>query len=87
MKVPWHPTKGVSSMVETNRRRPYKKLQDFCLEAFARALKITEVTPVLKSGNWENLSNIRLISFLSILSKICEHLAYGQFTDYLIESN
>ena len=50
---------------------------------FARACKIAEVTPVLKSGNSEDTRNNRPISLLPILSKISEQLAYGQFVDYL----
>ena len=50
---------------------------------FARACKIAEVTPVLKSGNSEDMRNNRPISLLPILSKVSEQLAHGQFVDYL----
>ena len=51
--------------------------------AFARAWKIAEVTPILKSGNSEDPCNNRPTSLLPILSKIFERCAHGQFVDYL----
>ena len=50
---------------------------------FARAWKIAQVTPILKSGNSEDGCNNRPISLLPILSKASERLAHGQFVDYL----
>ena len=50
---------------------------------FARAWKIAEVIPILKSGNPEDPCNNRPISLLPILSKVSERLAHGQFVDYL----
>ena len=50
---------------------------------FARAWKIAEVIPILKSGNPEDPCNNRPISLLPILSKVSERLAHEQFVDYL----
>ena len=49
----------------------------------AKAWKIAEVIPILKSGNFEDPCNNRPISLLPILSKVSERLAHGQFVDYL----
>ena len=55
----------------------------FAACAFPRAWKISEVTPILKSGDFYDQSNTRPISLLPILSKVCEKLAYKQFVNYL----
>ena len=55
----------------------------FYTGTFARAWKIAEVTPILKSGNSEDPCNNRPISLLPILSKVSEQLAHGQIFDYL----
>ena len=47
------------------------------------AWKLAEVTPVLKSGDHEVPNNNRLISLLPVLSKVCERVAFNQFTTYL----
>ena len=56
----------------------------FTTNTFPDAWKLAEVTPVLKSGDHEVLSNNRPISLLSVLSKVCEWAAFNQFTTYLV---
>ena len=55
----------------------------FAACTFPRAWKISEVTPILKSGDFDDPSNTRLISLLPILSIVCEKLAHKQFVNYL----
>ena len=55
----------------------------FAACTFPRAWKISEVTPILKSGDFDDPSNTRPISLLPILSKVCEKLAHKQFVNYL----
>ena len=54
----------------------------FNTRTFARQWKIAEVTPVLKSGDFEDPCNNRPISLLPILSKVPERLADRQLVDY-----
>ena len=55
----------------------------FAACTFPRAWKISEVTPILKSGDFDDPSNTRPISLLPILSKVCEKLTHKQFVNYL----
>ena len=55
----------------------------FNTKTFARSWKIAEVTPVLKSGDYEEPCNHRPISLLPVLSKVSERLAHRQFADFL----
>ena len=55
----------------------------FAACTFPRAWKISEVTPIFKSRDFDNPSNTRPISLLPILSKVCEKLAHKQFVNYL----
>ena len=55
----------------------------FNTRTFARQWKIAEVTPVLKSGDFEDLCNNRPTSLLPMLSKVSERLAHRQLVDYL----
>ena len=58
----------------------------FYTRTFARQWKIAEVTPVPKSGDFEDPCNNRPISLLPILSKVSERLAHRQFADYLTKN-
>ena len=56
----------------------------FISNTFAKAWKVAEVVPILKSSiDIENPCNSRPISLLPILSKVSERLAPGQFINYL----
>ena len=55
----------------------------FTTETFPTLWKIVEVTPILKSGDHEEVNKNRLISLLLILSKICE----DQFLPYLVSND
>ena len=55
----------------------------FDTKTFARSWKISEVTPVLKSGDSEEPCNHRPLSLLPVLSKVSERLAHRQFVDFL----
>ena len=59
----------------------------FFTNTFARAWKTAEITPILKCGNPDVLSNYRPISLLPIVSKITERLVHGQLMEYLIKNN
>ena len=59
----------------------------FFTNTFARAWKIAEVTPILKSGDPEVPNNYRPISLLPIISKITERLVHGQLMEYLTMNN
>ena len=45
--------------------------------------KVARVTPVFKSGQKSNLSSYRLISVLSVCSRLLEKLAHDQLYDFL----
>ncbi|XP_044179151.1 uncharacterized protein LOC122960766 [Acropora millepora] len=53
----------------------------FSSNTFARAWKLAEVIPLVKSGDAEEPSNTRPISLLPIMSKVCERAAHSQFTN------
>lgn len=55
----------------------------FSTNSFAKAWKMAEVIPVLKSGNFEDPCNNWPISLLPILSKVSEKQAHHQFVDYI----
>ena len=54
--------------------------------SFQSAWKNAEVIPVPKDGDCETNNN-RPISLLPVLSKVCERVAYNQFTAYLLLRN
>ena len=55
----------------------------FSSNTFARAWKLAEVMPLVKSGDADEPSNTRPISLLPIMSKVCERAAHSQFTNFL----
>ena len=61
-------------------------MQTHYTNTFAKAWKIAEVIPILKSGynnDIDDPNNSRPISLLPVLSKVSERFAHSQFTDYL----
>ncbi|CAB4041599.1 Hypothetical predicted protein, partial [Paramuricea clavata] len=50
---------------------------------FPTAWKRSEVTPVLKEGDYQVADNNRPISLLPVLSKVCERVALKQMNDYM----
>ena len=46
-----------------------------------------EVIPLLKEGDHEQASNNRPLSLLKVVSKICEKVAFNQFSLYLSQNN
>ena len=55
----------------------------FSSNTFARAWKVAEVIPLVKSGDADEPSNTRPISLLPIKSKVCERAAHSQFANFL----
>ena len=55
----------------------------FSSNTFARAWKLAEVIPLVKSGDADEPSNTRPISLLPIMSKVCERAAHSQFVNFL----
>ena len=55
----------------------------FSSNTFARAWKLAEVIPLVKSGDADEPSNTRPISLLPIMSKVCERAVYSQFVNFL----
>ena len=55
----------------------------FSSNTFARAWKLAEVIPLVKSGDADEPSNTRPISLLPIMSKVCERAAHSQFANFL----
>ena len=49
--------------------------------------KEAEVIPLLKEGDHEQASNNRPLSLLKVVSKVCEKVAFNQFSLYLSQSN
>ena len=49
--------------------------------------KEAEVIPLLKEGDHEHASNNRPLSLLKVASKICEKVAFNQFSLYLSQNN
>lgn len=60
-----------------------------CLDLgiFPNSLKVARVTPVLKKGNPQNLTNYRPISILPIFSKIIEKLILTRLTSFVDKFN
>ena len=54
---------------------------------FPSKLKQSKVTPIFKAKDKELLSNYRLVSVLSSVSKIFEYAIADQLTEYLIDNN
>lgn len=50
---------------------------------YPSAWKISEVTPLLKEGDFEKPNDNRPVSLLPVASKICERVALNQLTEYL----
>jgi len=59
----------------------------FAANCFAQACKSAVVIPNLKSGDPDEPENIRPISLLPIMSKVCERAAHTQFMDFLDKSS
>ena len=55
----------------------------FSSNTFARAWKLAEVIPLVKSGDADEPSSTRPISLLPIMSKVCERAAHSQFANFL----
>ena len=55
----------------------------FSANTFARAWKLAEVIPLVKSGDADEPSNTRPISLLPFMSKVCEGAAHSQFANFL----
>ena len=55
----------------------------FSSNTFARAWKLAEVIPLVKSGDADKPSNTCPISLLPIMSKVCERAAHSQFANFL----
>ena len=55
----------------------------FASNCFAQAWKSAVVIPNLKSGDSDDPENIRPVSLLPIISKVCERAAHTQFMDFL----
>ena len=55
----------------------------FSTNTFARAWKLAEVIPLVKSGDADKPSNTCPISLLPIMSKVCERAAHSQFANFL----
>ena len=53
------------------------------VNTFARAWKLAEVIPLVKSGDADESSNTRPISLLPIMSKILERAGHSQFVNFL----
>ena len=53
------------------------------VNTFARAWKLAEVIPLVKSGDADEPSNTRPISLLPIMSKILERAGHSQFVNFL----
>ena len=53
---------------------------------FPTKWKMARVTPLFKDGAQDCQDNFRLISMLSILSKVCEKLVVASFMDYLVKT-
>ena len=51
--------------------------------AFPSAWKLSKVTPLHKSGSWDDCNNYRPIAILSTVSKVLERLVHQQCTAYL----
>ena len=49
--------------------------------------KEAEVIPLLKEEDHEQASNNRPLSLLKVVSKICEKVAFNQFSLYLSQNN
>ncbi|KAG7305636.1 hypothetical protein JYU34_009730 [Plutella xylostella] len=54
---------------------------------FPKALKMSVITPIHKSGDKTIFSNYRPISLLPTLSKVLEKILYSQLTSYLEKQN
>lgn len=50
---------------------------------FPEQLKITKITPILKSGKAETYSNYRLIAIVPVLDKVFEKAVNNQLMEYL----
>ena len=50
---------------------------------FPDSLKIAKVTPILKSGDKDNISNYHLISILPVFSKVLEIIMYNRVYNHL----
>ena len=53
---------------------------------FPTKWKLARVTPLFKDGAQDCQDNYRLISVLSILSKVCEKHVAASFMDYLVKT-
>ena len=56
------------------------------LGKFPDKWKLSEVIPLHKDGDQEIPSNDRPLSFLEVLSKVCERVALDQFNSYITEN-
>ena len=70
-------------------KKPLLKIfnESINLGIFPEAMKIAKLTPILKSGKKELLTNCRRISVLSCFSKILERIMYNQVYNYLNDNN
>ena len=59
----------------------------FKYNQFPENLKISEITPIYKKGNTNEISNLRPINNLSFFSKLIENILYKQINNYIIENN
>ena len=68
---------------------PFTKIynQSILTGVVPNILKVSQVTPVYKSGDVTNPGNYRPISILSPFSKILEKLVYNQLYDFLEKHN
>ena len=69
-----------------------KPLTDICNASFASdifpdRLKIAIIKPLYKKGNTEVVQNYRLISLLSVFSKIIEKLMYTRLMSFIVKNN
>ena len=55
----------------------------FATSTFPNSCKASEVIPLLKDGDHEKPSNNRPLLMLAVASKICENVAFQQFSNYL----
>ncbi len=50
---------------------------------FASCWKVSLVTPIFKDGNWGEPNNYRLITLLSLISKLAERMVHDQLYEHL----